>query len=611
MVPTIQTTGGLGEGATHSLRRFVLSARISLMPKARDRFVVFLKEVGVPPTERDMLALAFTEVLTNAIKHGCEGDASKSITLEWWNGDSQVTLALEHEGEGPAEEIFEAGELPDHPLATSGRGSFLILQSFDDCRLWRSRNSVRMEMRREIPGLGQVGEGTDDMALVLEELSHSYESLAAFQRMGNVLITAKRDGEFLEEGMQSLRQIHNGRPPEILWLCLSEAVLDSVQTDLGEVDSVVKSKDTPPLVRRVLDTGESYIWDSEELVADDETFAGHSHGCIFPIVARGEELGCVVSALRDGGDGFDSSEINNLRTFTDLFGIALANANTQTLRRRETRAVRELELAAEIQKMLLPVTAAPKSEHWSLCMQHRSAQEVAGDYLEARYDGEGNLLMTVIDVMGKGVSAAMLASVYRTAFLMNLSKPQGLDEMANSLNYVLASQLGELSMFVTCALVRIDPKMEWMEIVNAGHCPVLTFNEEGLVEQIEASGPPLGIFEDSVYEVERRRIRDHESVLLITDGLFEWQHDERWWGWDRFVALASRKAFHDPLGLWTEIQNRIGVTDGELHDDQTLLCWKKTTVSSGKKTRPRPDTADCGATASGVNATISNQTLSS
>lgn len=610
MVTTIQTIGGLGEGAMHPRRRFVLPARISLMPEARDRFAVFLTEIGVAAPERDMLALGFTEAVTNAIKHGCEGNPSKSITLEWWNDNSGVTLTVEHGGEGPPVEIFETSELPDDPLATSGRGSFLIQQLFDDCRLWRSVDSVRIELRKEIARLGTVGDGSDDMALVLEELSNSYESLAAFQRMGNVLITAKRDGEFVEEGMQSLRQIHNGRTPDILWLCLSDAVLNSVQADLDEVAGVVKSTDTPLLVKRVIDSGDSCIWDSEEFVSDDETFAGHSHGCIFPIVARGENLGCLVSVLREGGDGFDSSELNNLRTFTDLFGIALANANTQTLRRRETRAVRELELAAEIQKMLLPVSAAPQSEHWSLCMQHRSAQEVAGDYLEARYDGEGNLLMTVIDVMGKGVSAAMLASVYRTAFLMNLSKPQGLDELANSLNYVLASQLGELSMFVTCALVRIDPKMEWMEIVNAGHCPVLTFNGEGLVEQIEASGPPLGIFEDSEYQVERRRVRDHESVLLITDGLFEWQHDERWWGWDRFVALASRKAFHDPLGLWTDIQNRIGVTDGELHDDQTLLCWKKTAVSCGSSA-PGPATANSGVSATEASATISNSTLSS
>ena len=609
MVTTIQTVGGLGEGAAHSLRRFVFPARISLMPEARDRFVAFLTEIGVASSERDMLALGFTEALTNAIKHGCEGDASRSIVLEWWNDESKVVLVIEHAGEGPQDEIFEGGDLPEDPLATSGRGSFLIQQLFDDCELWRSSGSVRFVLRKELAKLGRVGEGNDDLSLVLEELSHSYESLAAFQRLGNVLITARHDGEFLEEGMQSLRQIHNGRPPEILWLCLSEGVLDSVQNDLSAVEGVVKSAEVPALVRSVLDAGDSYIWDSEELVANDDTFRGYSHGCVFPIVARGEALGCVVSALREGGDGFDSSEINNLRTFTDLFGIALANANTQTLRRRETRAVRELELAAEIQRMLLPVSAAPESEHWSLCMQHRSAQEVAGDFLEARYDGEGNLLMTVIDVMGKGVSAAMLASVYRTAFLMNLGKPQGLDELANSLNYVLASQLGELSMFVTCALVRIDPKMEWMEVVNAGHCPVLTFNGEGLVEQIEASGPPLGIFEDSEYEVERRRIRDHEAVLLITDGLFEWQHDERWWGWDRFVALASRKAFRDPLGLWEDIQKRIGVTDGELHDDQTLLCWRKNAASSLADKRGNGSSPGVSGARSG-DATLSNPTLS-
>jgi len=200
---------------------------------------------------------------------------------------------------------------------------------------------------------------------------------------------------------------------------------------------------------------------------------------------------------------------------------------------------------------------------------------VAGDYLEACHDEQGNLVMTVIDVMGKGVSAAMLASVYRTAFLMNLSKDQPLNELAQSLNQVLADTLGEMASFVTCALVRIDPKFETMEIVNAGHCPVLTFNNEGVLDQIEPSGPPLGILEDSEYEVERRSIAEHQAVLLVTDGMFEWKLGESWWGWERFVDLAGRKAFSDPDDFWNDIQNRIGVDHGELHDDQTLLFWRR------------------------------------
>ncbi len=587
MVSALQPTGGLGEGLEVACRRFVLPARIALMPEARERFVAFLAEVGVESAGRDSMAVAFTEAVTNAIKHGCGGDASKAVTVEWWNDKTQVVLAIEHGGEGPTDETFEAAELPDDPLATSGRGSYLIQQLFDKCRLWRSLDSVRMELRKTFPALGQLAHREDDLALVLEELAQSYESLTAFQRMGTVLITAEQDGDFLAEGLESLRQIHGQRQPDILWLCLSEAVLPSVQEDLAVVKGVRKSSETPELVARILASGESIVWDSSAAVAEDDTFADYSHGCVFPIVARGEALGCLVCALRGdgGGDGFGASVISNLRTFTDLFGIALANANLQKLRRSETRAVRELELAAEIQKMLLPVSKPPLSDDWHVWLEHRSAQEVAGDYLEARFDSEGNLVMTVIDVMGKGVSAAMLASVYRTAFLMNLGKPQGLDEMAASLNHVLASQLGELSMFVTCALVRIDPKMEWMEIVNAGHCPVLTFDGGGLIEQIEASGPPLGIFEDSEYQVERRRISDHPSVLMITDGLFEWQHEERWWGWDRFVALASRLAYRDPVALWRDIQNRIGVTDGELHDDQTLLFWRKA------EAKPTPSSA--------------------
>jgi len=577
----IQPTGGLGSGDSLLRRRFVLPARISLLTEARRQFTDYLAQIGVESTAADMLELGFTEALANAIKHGCAGDDSKSVTLEWWNDDSSLTLAVSHEGEGPPQDVFETSGLPDDPLATSGRGFFLMRQLFDDCQLWRSSTGVRIELKKSFDSLGRGIEDDDEVSLILEELSHSYESLAAFQRMGNALITSKRTGDFLEEGLASLRQIHGTRQPEVLWLCLSDAVLDAVQLELNEVEGVRVASTMPALVGDVLASGDSFLWRSTAELKNfdsDQTFADFSHGCVFPIMAQGEALGCLVTALQDSDVGFEASEINNLRTFTDLFGIALANANMQTQRRNETRAVRELELAAEIQKMLLPVSTPPESDQWKVFMQHRSAQEVAGDYLEACHDEQGNLVMTVIDVMGKGVSAAMLASVYRTAFLMNLGKTQPLNELAQSLNQVLASTLGEMSSFVTCALVRIDPNFETMEIVNAGHCPVLTFNCDGVLDQIEPSGPPLGILEDSEYEVEQRGIAEHQGVLLVTDGMFEWRHDGSWWGWERFVELAGRKTFADPVGFWNDIQTRIGVDHGELHDDQTLLFWRREKV---------------------------------
>ncbi len=578
MVSMIQPTARLGRGDVLQSRRFVLPARISLLTDARKRFVEFLAQIGVESTHADGLVLGFTEALTNAIVHGCGGDDSKSVTLEWWNDDTSLTLAITHEGEGPPQEVFETASLPDDPLATSGRGFFLMRQLFDNCQLWRSSTGVRLELHKFFDSLGRTANEDDDVSLILEELAHSYESLAAFQRMGNALITSKRTGDFLDEGLRSLRQIHGTEQPEALLLCLSDAVLDVVQEELSVVEGVRVAKAMPDLVREALASGDSFLWRSADELKKydtDHTFAGYSQGCVFPIMAQGVALGCLVAALRERDQAFEGAEINNLRTFTDLFGIALANANMQTVRRNENRAVRELELAAEIQKMLLPVSTPPQSEQWKVFMQHRSAEEVAGDYLEACHDEQGNLVMTVIDVMGKGVAAAMLASVYRTAFLMNLGKAQPLNELAKSLNQVLASTLGEMSSFVTCALVRIDPNFETMEIVNAGHCPVLTFNDDGVLDQIEPSGPPLGILEDSEYEVERRDIAEHRGVLLVTDGLFEWKQGESWWGWDRFVDLAGRKAFADPVDFWNDIQNRIGVAHGGLHDDQTLLFWRR------------------------------------
>ena len=94
--------------------------------------------------------------------------------------------------------------------------------------------------------------------------------------------------------------------------------------------------------------------------------------------------------------------MNNVRTFSDLFGIALANADNTIVRAREQRAYQELEIAAEIQKTLLPLPTITCPPQWQVFAARRSARDVAGDYLEAQRSENGDTYLAVVDVMGKG-----------------------------------------------------------------------------------------------------------------------------------------------------------------------------------------------------------------
>ncbi|MDA0811242.1 MAG: PP2C family protein-serine/threonine phosphatase [Verrucomicrobia bacterium] len=201
---------------------------------------------------------------------------------------------------------------------------------------------------------------------------------------------------------------------------------------------------------------------------------------------------------------------------------------------------------------------------------------MGGDHLEAIYDTSGNLILTVIDVMGKGVSAAMLAAIFRTALHLNLDKAVPLAEIVESINRVLCSQLEKMSMFITCAMARVSADLKTLEVVNSSHCPVLILNRSGKVTEIEPGGPPLGLFSRLRYEHQTIDLNPDDAVLIVTDGLYEWQDCGKWWGWENLKDAAARHAFDDPEEFWNRMQIRIRESEGEgpPADDQTMLFWK-------------------------------------
>ena len=98
---------------------------------------------------------------------------------------------------------------------------------------------------------------------------------------------------------------------------------------------------------------------------------------------------------------------------------------------------------------------------------------------------------------------------------------------------------------------------------------------------MQPSGAPLGVFADANYEVERIALAEMDGLLMVSDGVFEWEtRDKQWWGWDNLVALAAEygSCDHHPDVLWSRLkalQREHGETGAPLKDDQTFLYWSK------------------------------------
>ncbi len=563
-----------------------IAADLTALPTVRASFAGFLAASGVPDEDRPRWELTFTEATTNAIRHGALEDPYLHITLEWWAEDAELCLAITDPGSGPPSNLAHAPFLPEDPLASSGRGLYIIADFCDTHEHWSSPLGYRQILRKRYPFLTTPLPGSADLDGVLIELATAYECMSAFHRFGTALISANGPASLLESAIENIALVQQPAP-DFLRVFLAPTILPEIRDELATCRDVLTHEHAPPTVANVLATSSSTIWDRDSSIAGDPQLHHYSHGCAFPIIADGKTLGCVVLAARNRPSAFTPTELSNLRTLTDLLGIALANANLQVHRDDESRALRELEIAADIQRTLLLPPPAPTSPYHEITLRHRSIYEVAGDYLEARLDAHGQLVLCTIDVMGKGVSAAMLAALFRTVFHIELERPENaekpLGDLLRTLNLALTAQLEPLTTFITCALARVKRDdatgTAIAEIASAGHCPVLALSPAGPAAQIEPTGPPLGLFLDAEYTTTSLKLAPNnpdypDTLLMVTDGLYEWNDGTTWWGWENLVGLAALHARHDPDTFWNEILELATCRTSHHSDDMTLLHYR-------------------------------------
>lgn len=183
-------------------------------------------------------------------------------------------------------------------------------------------------------------------------------------------------------------------------------------------------------------------------------------------------------------------------------------------------AVRELELAAALQRRLLPERCVT-GPGWRVDVAHRPARWVAGDLFHVVKQPDGTVVVAAGDVAGKGMAASLvMASV--TARLPLLLTESSLPDVVARLGAQLAEE-GGVRHFVALAMVRFDPGSGAFELVNAGLPDPYHLCSDGSVVPLQAPGVrlPLGVRTAEPHRVLRGVLRPGERLLLLTDGIPE------------------------------------------------------------------------------------------
>jgi len=151
---------------------------------------------------------------------------------------------------------------------------------------------------------------------------------------------------------------------------------------------------------------------------------------------------------------------------------------------------------------------------------YRSAREIGGDYYDALGAEGESVLLVIADVMGKGISAALFALMFRSLVHARPDLASRPGEFLEWLNRNLYEDLDRAGMFITAQLACLNSRTGQFQVASAGHPPMLFANLRGEVAEIGASGPPIGIVADASFPEDRRPWRGGQA-LMFTDGLMD------------------------------------------------------------------------------------------
>ena len=230
----------------------------------------------------------------------------------------------------------------------------------------------------------------------------------------------------------------------------------------------------------------------------------------------------------------------------------------------------ELMHAREIQESLLP-KEIPQLSGFEISAAWRPAQEVSGDYFDVFRLGGGRVGVCIADVVGKGVSAALLmANVQAAVHAFAIENVHPAD-LCDKVNRLLCENIA-VGKFVTFLFGILDSETRSFAYCNAGHLePILI--QSGRAAALDSSGAVLGVFPSWKYEEQLMHLERGDRLLLFTDGISEAERPQmEEFSESRIAELATAEQHRPASELNKLLLDRVDAfCGGRFRDDATLL----------------------------------------
>jgi serine phosphatase RsbU (regulator of sigma subunit) len=236
------------------------------------------------------------------------------------------------------------------------------------------------------------------------------------------------------------------------------------------------------------------------------------------------------------------------------------------------RIERELEIAGEVQRSLLPTTL-PSVPGYEFAARFEPARQVGGDFFDARLLDDGRVALLLADVSDKGAHAALFMAVTRTLFLTECRRIVEPVEVVRAVhNGLMESAASE--MFVTVLYGVLEPETGLFRYVRAGHDYPLWVRGDGQTEFLGGRGRFLGMWPDPPIEEAQITLAPGDVLVIYSDGITDMANmDGESFGKERLASVVKNARIYDAERIAQQIYNVVAQHRGpaEAFDDFTLL----------------------------------------
>jgi phosphoserine phosphatase RsbU/P len=467
-------------------------------------------------------------------------------------------------------------------VSVAGWGTTAYLQTRRIRRLERSHEEIQVEETLVFDFLHGLGEAFRETIRPQELHRLIVEgAVRILDAHGGALYVTDRTGGKLTPAF-----ISKGCPPLV---DVPSNILQQAAANPIALETFLRLRTVAPregVIGRVWQTGQAVCLNEFSEAPELAQLRGSAFGSVSVMATAlrygDQDLGVLALANGPMSAPFSQADLVVFKSIAEQSAFALYNAIIYSMANEKKRLDHDLEIARDIQRILLP-SEAPAINGFQISGINVPARQVSGDYFDYIQVDQERLGVAIADVSGKGVPASLIMAICRSVLRAEAARNPSPADVLRKVNRQLYPDIKE-DMFISMAYLVLDHQHDGVTLARAGHDAPLWYQRQSqTVTPVKSPGMVVGIDSGSVFDrltvdfavpLER-----NDCLVLYTDGVTETLNSEDdEFGVDRMMQSVRASANDGAQAVVKRIIEDVREFTGSVpqNDDITVIAIRKT-----------------------------------